>query len=301
MTPDYIRVRPEWTVQHALDHVRKYGRDAETINVVYVVDDNGQLIDDLRLRQVLLSDPNQTIQSIMNHQFVTLKADDDRSEAVAAMARYDRTALPVVDSRGVLLGIVTHDDVADVAQQATEDIQKLGGMEALEAPYIQTGHSRCSASAASGSAALFVGQTITILVLGSFQEQIEKAAVLSLFMPLVISCGGNSGSQAATLITRALALGEVAPGTGSNIVRTGAHHGGSCSAPRLGTMGVICVEFFASMGHAKTDFPIRLGANGGAVDRGGGAVGHDGGLCSRLCCGSSSSTQRRRAARWWRR
>ncbi|GMV24539.1 MAG: magnesium transporter MgtE [Phycisphaerae bacterium] len=260
MTPDYIRVRPEWTVQHALDHIRKYGRDAETINVVYVVDDNGQLIDDLRLRQVLLSDPNQSIQSIMNHQFVTLKADDDRSEAVAAMARYDRTALPVVDSRGVLLGIVTHDDVADVAQaEATEDIQKLGGMEALEAPYIQTGHYEMFRKRGFWLSALFIGQTITILVLGSFQDQIEKAAVLSVFMPLVISCGGNSGSQAATLITRALALGEVTSKdwlkiVGREIVTA------LMLAGTLAAMGMVCVEVFTRLlKHPHTDFPIQLG------------------------------------------
>jgi magnesium transporter len=267
MTPDYIRVRPEWTIQHSLDHVRRHGRDAETINVVYVVDDQGMLIDDLRLRQVLLSDPNQTVESIMNRQFVTLRADEDRSEAVRAMARYDRVALPVVDSRGALLGIVTHDDVADVAQaEATEDIQKLGGMAALEEPYINTGHVEMFRKRGFWLSALFVGQTITILVLGSFQEQIEKAAVLSVFMPLVISCGGNSGSQAATLVTRALALGEVTSRDWSRIVAKEIVTA-LMLAGTLALMGLICVEAFTSLlKHPATEFPIQLGVTvAGAV------------------------------------
>lgn len=267
MTPDYIRIRPEWTVQQALDHIRKYGQDAETINVVYVVDPTGVLIDDLRLRAILLADPSQTVESIMNRQFVTLKADEDRSEAVGAMARYDRTALPVVDSRGVLLGIVTHDDVADVAQlEATEDMQKMGGMEALEAPYIQTGHIEMYRKRGFWLSALFVGQTITILVLGSFQKQIEKATVLSVFMPLVISCGGNSGSQAATLVTRALALGEITSKDWLKIVGRELVTAMMLSMT-LATMGFICVEVFTRiLKHPTTAFPLQLGVTvAGAV------------------------------------
>jgi len=135
MTPDYVRVRPQWTVAEAIEHIRRYGQDAETINVVYVIDNEGRLVDDMRLRQIFLSPTTSTIDSLMNRSFVKLQATDAREEAVRVMARYDRTALPVVDSRGALLGIVTHDDVADVAQaEATEDIQKLGGMSALEEP-----------------------------------------------------------------------------------------------------------------------------------------------------------------------
>ncbi|MCC6427864.1 MAG: magnesium transporter [Phycisphaerales bacterium] len=267
MTPDYIRVRPEWTIGQSLDHIRKFGRDAETINVVYVVDEQGRLIDDLRLRQVFLADPSQPIQSIMNHQFVTLKAEDDQGVAVGAMAKYDRTALPVVDSRGVLIGIVTHDDVADVAQaEATEDIQKLGGMEALESPYIHTGHIEMFRKRGFWLSALFIGQTITILVLGSFQDQIEKAAVLSVFMPLVISCGGNSGSQAATLVTRALALGEV---TSKDWLRIAVREVVTALmlAVMLALMGLLCVAVFTRiLHHPETKFPIQLAvAVGGSV------------------------------------
>lgn len=258
MTPDYVSIHPEWTIAQALDHVRRHGRDAETVNVVYVVDEAGHLIDDLRLRQVLFGAPDSRVESVMDRSFVTLKADQDRADAVTMMGRYDRTALPVVDSRGLLIGIVTHDDVADVAQQeATEDIQRLGGVSALETTYMQTGHIDMFRKRGVWLAALFVGQTITIIVLGGFQDQLQKAAVLVMFLPLVISCGGNSGSQAATLVTRALALGEISPRDWLRIVRREA-----ISAMLLGAtlsiLGFLCVEFFTTIGHAQTDFPLRL-------------------------------------------
>ncbi len=259
MTPDYVRVKPEWTIGQALDHIRRYGRDAETINVVYVVDDAGKLIDDLRLRQVLLGAPEEPVESIMNRQFVSLRADQDQREAVEMLQKYDRVALPVVDSRGVLLGIVTHDDVADVAQAiATEDIQKLGGMEALDSPYMETGHLEMYKKRGFWLSALFVGQSITIVVLGGFQDKIAQAAVLTVFMPLVISCGGNSGSQAATLVTRALALGEVRFGDWWRIVRREVVTAGMLGAT-LAVMGLLCVEFFTGVGLAKTEHPLPLG------------------------------------------
>lgn len=264
MNPDYIRLKPDWTIGHALDHIRKYGNDAETINVVYVVDDHGVLIDDVRLRSLFLADPNATVESQMNRNYVALRADQDQEEAVRMMARYDRIALPVIDSRGVLLGIVTSDDVADVAEdEATEDIQKLGGVEALEQPYIQTGPVEMFRKRGVWLSALFIGQTITILVLGRFQDQLDKAVVLSLFMPLVMSCGGNSGSQAAALITRALALSEVEPQDWWRIARrellSAVMLGGA-----LAVMGFVCVELFSLSGVVRTDhvgpLAITIGA-----------------------------------------
>ncbi len=258
MTPDYVRVRPDWTIAQALDHIRRYGRDAETVNVVYVVDDQGRLIDDIRLRTLLFADPTATVESQMNRSFVSLRADQPEEDAVRLLQRYDRTALPVVDSRGSLIGIVTHDDLADVAQQlATESIQKLGGTDALEAPYMETRPVEMFRKRGFWLAALFVGQTITILTLGGFQETLDKAVVLVLFLPLVISCGGNSGSQAATLICRALALQEVVPGDWRRIIQ---HEVKTAFLLALGlaSMGVICVLAFWFMGHAHTDFPRQL-------------------------------------------
>ncbi len=210
MTPDYIRVKPEWTIGQAIEHIRKFGRDAETINVVYVVDDKGVLVDDLRLRQVLLAEPSLPVERIMNRSFVALKADQRQEEAVRMLTRYDRVALPVTDSRGALLGIVTHDDVADVAQQeVTEDIQKMGGMEALDEPYTTISIWRLVQKRGGWLAALFFGELLTASVMAHFQAEIEKAAVIALFLPLIVSSGGNSGSQASTLIIRAMAVGEV--------------------------------------------------------------------------------------------
>lgn len=258
MNPDYIRLKPDWTIGHALDHIRKYGHDAETINVVYVVDDNGVLIDDIRLRSLFLADPNATVESLMNRNYVALRADQDQEEAVRMMARYDRIALPVIDSRGVLLGIVTSDDVADVAEEeATEDIQKLGGVGALEQAYIQTGPMEMFRKRGVWLSALFVGQTITILVLGRFQDQLDKAVVLSLFMPLVMSCGGNSGSQAATLITRALALGEVGPRDWWRIARRELVSA-LLLAGALAALGFACVEAFVGAGIVKTSHVLPL-------------------------------------------
>lgn len=253
MTPDYVRLRPDWSVAEALDHIRRYGRDAETINVVYVIDNEGRLIDDMRLRSLLLAPPGARIEDLMNRSFVTLRGDQPQEDAVALMARYDRNALPVVDSRGALIGIVTSDDVADVAQEeATEDIQKLGGVAALSEPYMQAGHLEMFKKRGVWLAALFIGQTITIIVLGGFQKQLDKAAVLVMFLPLVISCGGNSGSQAATLVTRALGLGEVTPRDWWRIVRKELVSG-LLLGSTLALLGWMCVEFFTFVGHARAE------------------------------------------------
>ncbi|MEX2219979.1 MAG: magnesium transporter [Phycisphaerales bacterium] len=248
MTPDYVKVRPEWTIAHALEHIRKTGRDAETVNFVYVVDDQGRLVDDVRLRQLLFAEPEQTVESLLKRQFVALRADQDQEAAVRAMSRYDRSVLPVVDSRDVLLGIVTSDDVADVAEaEATEDIQKLAGMGALEDPYMDARILELFRKRGVWLSLLFVGQSITILVLGAFIDQLGKAVVLAMFMPLVISCGGNSGAQAATLVIRALALGEVRPVDWVRVVSKELVSG-ALLGMALAVLGVLIVEFFSLIG-----------------------------------------------------
>ncbi len=210
MTPDYVRVRPEWTVSRALDHIRKFGRDAETVHWIFVVDSKQRLIDDLMIRQLLIADPATHISDLMDDSYQSLDAHEDREEAVRMMGRYDRTALPVIDSRGVLLGIVTHDDVADVAEEeVTEDIQKQAGIQALDKPYMQTRLVDMVRARGIWLCILLLLQVATIGVLDMFQSHLEKAAILVSFIPLIISSGGNTGTQAASLLIRAISLEEI--------------------------------------------------------------------------------------------
>ncbi len=210
MTPHFVSVRPHWTIQHVLDHIRLHGQDSETLNVVYVVDDDHRLVDDLRIRQLLLANPQSPIDDLMDSQYVALRADDDKRSAVEIFRRYDRTALPVVNDAGRLLGIVTIDDVLDIAEEAaTQDMQKLGGLEALDASYAATPLLTLVRKRAVWLVVLFLGEMLTATAMGYFEDEIAKAVVLALFVPLIISSGGNSGSQAATLIVRALALEEI--------------------------------------------------------------------------------------------
>lgn len=210
MTPDYIAVRKEWTIRHVLDHVRTHGRDSETLNVIYVTDQENRLIDDLRIREVLLAPLHQQVAKIMDNRFISLVVTDDRRKAVEVFKKYDRTALPVVDRQGRLAGIVTIDDVIDVAEEeATREIQRFGGLEALEEPYMSTPLLEMVRKRASWLVILFLSEMLTATAMGYYQSEIQRAVVLALFVPLIISSGGNSGSQTATLIIRALALGEV--------------------------------------------------------------------------------------------
>jgi magnesium transporter len=210
MTPQYVAVREDWTISQVLDHIRAHGQDSETLNVIYVVDDRGALIDDITIRSLLLTSPSEPIRNVMDRRFVALKATDVQETAVGVFRGEDRTALPVTDTAGVLIGIVTVDDVLDVAEaEATEDIQRFGGSEALDEPYMQIKFARMIQKRAGWLTALFLGEMLTATAMGFFEHEIEKAVILALFVPLIISSGGNSGSQASTLVIRALALGEV--------------------------------------------------------------------------------------------
>jgi magnesium transporter len=210
MTPHYVAVKEAWTVGQVLDYVRTHGEDSETLNVLYVVDDEGLLIDDIRIREFLLTEPSGTVGHLMDRRFVALKATDDQEMAVKVFRAEDRTALPVTDSAGILIGIVTVDDMLDVAErEATEDLQRFGGSEALDEPYMHIRFGRMLQKRAGWLTALFLGEMLTATAMGAFEREIERAVVLALFVPLIISSGGNSGSQASTLVIRALALGEV--------------------------------------------------------------------------------------------
>jgi magnesium transporter len=220
MTPHYVAVREDWTVQAVLDYIRANGQDSETLNVIYVADENGLLIDDVRIREFLLTSPASRVSELMDRQFVALKATDDQETAVSVFRKYDRSALPVTDTAGMLIGIVTIDDVLDVAEAATtKEIQRIGGSEALDEPYMRISFSRMIRKRAGWLAALFLGETLTATAMGTFEQEIQKAVILAVFVPLIISSGGNSGSQASTLVIRALALGEVGLGDWWRVIR----------------------------------------------------------------------------------
>jgi magnesium transporter len=210
MTPKYLAVRPSWTAQQALDYVREHGKDIETLNVIYVTDDKGLLLDDIRLGVLVLAKPDQLVSALNDASLVSIPATATRDEVVATFEKYDRIALPVTDSRGVLVGMITVDDVLDVAEQkATEEIQGLGGVEALDAPYFDVSFGSMVRKRGGWLSALFLGEMLTATAMTGFAAEIEKAVVLTLFLPLIISSGGNSGSQATSIIIRSLALREV--------------------------------------------------------------------------------------------
>ncbi|HEU5125214.1 MAG TPA: magnesium transporter [Verrucomicrobiae bacterium] len=210
MTPEYVAIQQSWTVAEVLEHLRRVGPEREALNQLYVVDDRGRLVDSVRLKSIVTAPLDKGVVELLEDQQIFLRATDDQETAVAKFGKYDRTVLPVIDSKDVLVGAVTVDDVLDVAEQeATEDIQKLGGMEALDAPYLRINMAGMVRKRAPWLVILFFSEMLTTTAMGLFEHEIAKAVVLALFVPLIISSGGNSGSQATTLIIRAMALGEV--------------------------------------------------------------------------------------------
>jgi len=220
MTPDYIAVRPEWVIEETLKFIRENAKDKETLNIVYVIDEKSKLLGDIKLKDFILAEPNEKVTDIMEGNFIALNVYDDQEDAVEVFKKYDRIALPVVDKFNVLIGIVTVDDVLDVAEEeATEDIHKLAAVEAFEEPYPTISIFSMIKKRAFWLTILFAAQILTAIVMGFFENEISKAVVLSIFIPLIISSGGNSGSQAATLVIRAMALGEITLGDWWHIMR----------------------------------------------------------------------------------
>jgi len=246
MTPHYVAVREQWTIPEVLDYVRGHGQDSETLNVIYVVDEQGLLIDDIRIREFLLAPLTCRVSDLMDRRFVALKATDDQQAAVGVFRQYDRTALPVTDTVGMLIGIVTIDDVLDVAEAtATREIQRIGGSEALDEPYMDIGFARMIQKRAGWLTALFLGEMLTATAMGAFEEEISRAVTLALFVPLIISSGGNSGSQASTLVIRALALGEVGLGDWWRVMRREILAGLSLGAI-LGSIGFLRISVWSA-------------------------------------------------------
>jgi magnesium transporter len=210
MTPDYVRLRPDWTVERVLDHIRRYGHDSETLSIVYVIDERGRLIGEIPIRKILLAPPGTRVADVMDTRVAALQATNSQESAVPVFRQEDRVALPVTDSGGTLIGIVTVDDVLDVAEsETTRTLHRFGGVEVLEEPYLEVPFLSMVRRRAGWLVVLFLGEMLTATAMAFFEKEIARAVVLALFVPLIISSGGNSGSQAATLVIRALALGDL--------------------------------------------------------------------------------------------
>jgi magnesium transporter len=210
MTPDYVYVYEYNTVEEVLNTIRRWGSNSETIDVIYVIDGRGELIDDIRIKDFIIAAPETRVSELMDNRFISLKVQDDQEVANEVFKMNNRVALPVTDEKNILLGIVTIDDILWVAQEEyTEDIQKIGGTEALDAPYLDIGIFKLIQKRAGWLVILFFSEMLTATAMQFFQKEIEAATVLALFIPLIMSSGGNSGSQASTLIIQAMALGEV--------------------------------------------------------------------------------------------
>lgn len=210
MTPQYVALHPDMTARDALEVIRKSGRGMETLSILYIVDDDGNLLDDLRLGTLVLAAPDARVGDLKDRPMVAIEATAPRRAAVEMFKKYDRAALPVVDKQGHMLGIITADDVIDVLEsEATQEMQRVGGSEALDAPYNEVGFWHMMRKRGGWLSALFLGETLTATAMGHFETEIQRAAVVALFVPLIISSGGNSGSQATTIIIRSLALKEL--------------------------------------------------------------------------------------------
>ena len=211
MNPRYARLRPDMSVDEAITYLRRQARERlETIYYVYVLDTEQRLLGVITFRELFAAAPDKTVRDIMHTDVVTAHESMDQEALSRLFAEHNFLAIPVLDDERHVKGIVTVDDIVDVVQEeATEDIQKFGGMEALDAPYLEAGFWSMVRKRAGWLSALFIGEMLTATAMGRFEGEIARAVVLALFVPLIISSGGNSGSQASTLVVRALALGQL--------------------------------------------------------------------------------------------
>lgn len=210
MTPEYVMIHEDWTVDRVLDHIRRIGRKLESFNQLFVVGADRKLIGMVRLRNLLVAAGDTSVRDLMEPEGIALRANDPQEEAIEAFKRYDRTALPVVDSDNRLVGMLTVDDVLDIAEEeTTEDMQKMGGMQALDSSYLQTSLLGMIQKRVGWLVLLFLGQMLTASAMAHYEDELAAALILAVFIPLIISSGGNSGSQASTLIIRAMAVRDV--------------------------------------------------------------------------------------------
>jgi magnesium transporter len=259
MTPDYIAVQVDWTMLEVLEHIREVGKDSETIDVIYVVNDRGEFVDDVRIREIILANPQKLVKDIIDNRYITLHVNDDQEVANQTFKMNNRMALPVVDDKNIMLGIVTIDDVLWVAnEEFSEDIQKIGGTEALDEPYLEMPLMKLFKKRVVWLIVLFLGEMLTATAMGYFEDEIAKAVVLALFVPLIISSGGNSGSQASTLIIQAMAVGEIGITDWWRVMRREIASG-MLLGTILGLIGFIRVVLWNSIFHTYGSHTLLLG------------------------------------------
>ena len=253
MSTEYATIKPDMTVSEAIEHLRHVAPQRETIYVLFVLDEGRHLVGVASLRQLITAVAGSKVSQVMRKEVISAKATSDREEVARLLAKYDFLALPILDDEGRMLGIVTYDDVIDVIKaEATEDAQKLGGMEALDMPYLHTPIFTMFRKRGGWLAILFVGEMLTASAMAYFEHSIEKAVVLALFIPLIISSGGNSGSQAASLIIRALATQEVTPKDWWLVARREVASGLMLGA-LLGIVGFVRIAVWANAGFMRPE------------------------------------------------
>jgi magnesium transporter len=248
MNPRYLRVRPDMTVDEALLYIRKQAvQGIQLVNYAYALDPQSRLVGVVSSRELFVSPSEKLVRDVMETDVLTVSEDMDQEAVAKLLAEHDLLSIPVVDSEGRLKGIVTVDDIVDVLEEeATEDIQKMGGTEALDAPYLEVGFFEMIRKRGGWLAVLFIGEMLTASAMAYFEDEIARALVLMLFVPLIISSGGNSGSQATTLIIRAMALGEVRLRDWWRVVRREVPAGLALGAI-LGTIGIVRIIVWQSV------------------------------------------------------
>jgi magnesium transporter len=250
---EFATLTKEMTIEQAMVHLRKYHQDTETANIVYVVDNEGKLVDDMPIRRLVLNEPGKRIEDIMDGFYIKLNIGDSKETAVDIFKQYDRAALPVTNDNNVLLGVITVDDVIDVEEEKnTKEMQRFGGVESLDYPYVKTPFFSLIRKRAGWLIILFLSEMLTATAMGHFQSELDAALVLSLFVPLIISSGGNSGSQAATLIIRAMALNELTPRRWWYVMRREIFSGLTLGVI-LGTIGLIRITIWQELHWANYD------------------------------------------------
>ena len=261
MTPDYIYVYENDSVADVLNTIRKYAKSSETIDVIYVINEKGELLDDIRIKDFIMATPDKKVNELMDGRFIALSAEEDQEVANEAFKMNNRVALPVISKSNKLLGIVTIDDVLWVAnEEFSEDIQKIGGTQALDEPYLEMPLVKLFRKRVGWLIILFIGELFTATAMGYFEDEIQKAVVLALFIPLIISSGGNTGSQASTLIIQAMAMGEISISNWWRVMRREIIQGLMLGAV-LGLLGFTRVVVWASIMpdvYGPNYFPIGL-------------------------------------------